>query len=318
MCFLQMVYRYNLIYVVDCDLNSTGLFYPWALLHIATGLYLAGACLAGIFILNSAFIPAFIMVSFVVVLGSAHLALNQAISPLLHDLPQNLWSEKKDQVDGQGEDTCENQTRVARMFNDAVIEEEEGEQGETEDFVEVGHANNKGTGSTMPFFLSKFRISSTLADQNEAKGSGLPYCVRRFGSWNWAQRRGVLSYFAMQCLFPDFNMDILPLGEVASEGPHPHEYRTEGSRRTYLPPELWLPKPTLWVPKDEAGISQQEVAQTKAYTPTSDIGATLDENGQIVTNFGEAPIDEARQGPSRWEAIESAAPSLLSPSALGL
>ncbi|KAH7143429.1 hypothetical protein EDB81DRAFT_689924 [Dactylonectria macrodidyma] len=317
MCFLQMVYRYNLIYVVDCDLNGTGLFYPRALLHLTTGLYLATACLAGIFFLKSAFAPMAIMVSFFILLGSVHLVLNQAITPLLHNLPQNLWSEKKDRADGQGEDTCENLSREGRDLSDAVTEEEE--EAEIDDPIEADHASNQTMRSTMPSCLSRLRIGGTLEDQKETQESSLPYCVRRFGSWDWAKHREVLSDFTMRWLCPHSNKDHLPLGEViSSEGNHADEYPTEGTRRSYLPPELWLSKPTLWIPKDQAGVSQQEVVQTKAYAPISDIGATLDEKGRIVTNFGEAPIDEAMQCQSRWEAIESAAPSFLTPAAFGL
>ncbi|KAJ3546269.1 hypothetical protein NM208_g1636 [Fusarium decemcellulare] len=315
MVFLQMIYRYNLIYVLDCDLSSTGQFYPRALLHLVTGLYLAELCLVGIFLLKSAFVPMTFIILLVVLTAFVHFELSKAINPLLHNLPQCLWYENEDPPGRQEEDMSGNSPCNARNPGDAATMEEL-EDSEGEDWAEADTENEEIV-STMPSFTSRFRFSSITAGRTQAPKSGLGNFTRSFGFCNLAKQ--LESLRNPRWLVPDVRNERLSLHEtVSSDNLQVDEYPIEGTTKGYLPPELWLPKPTLWIPRDGMGVSRQEVAQTKRYTPITDAGATLHEGGRIVTNFGEAPIDEARFGQTRWEAIESAAPSLICPSALGL
>ena len=55
MAAVRLVWRYNLIFVFDSDMDSKGLFYPHALLHLMVGLYLAEICLIGLFAIHLAF-----------------------------------------------------------------------------------------------------------------------------------------------------------------------------------------------------------------------------------------------------------------------
>ena len=41
MAFTHLVYRYNILFVFDSELDTKGLLYPQALLHIIVGLYMA-------------------------------------------------------------------------------------------------------------------------------------------------------------------------------------------------------------------------------------------------------------------------------------
>lgn len=282
MFFLQILYRYNVIYVVDCDLTSTGLFYPQALLHLLIGLYLAELCLVGIFILKSAFVPMALMILFVILTALVHLELSKAINPLLHNLPQCLWSEEKD-PSGEEENMFRDSTRNARSPGHVATVEQVGASGR-QDCVKA-HTENGEQSVVMPSFL----------------------------------RNLMKQLFGPQRSVADLRHEILSLDETVYQDPfQPYRYPTKGTTEAYLPPELWLPKPTLWIPRDGVGFSLQEIAQTKRYIPITDVGASLGENGQIVTNFRDVPIDEAKLSGTRWEAIDSAVPSLLSPSALGL
>ncbi|CAH0045234.1 unnamed protein product [Clonostachys solani] len=315
MFFLQMVYRYNVIYVVDCDLTSTGLFYPQALLHLIIGLYLAELCLIGIFILKSAFVPMAFMILFAILTALVHIELSKAIDPLLHNLPQCLWREEKDPPGGQEENMFGNSTCNARSPGHVATVEQVEESGR-EERVEA-NTDNGELSFAMLSLPSRFRFSSMKAGQTQTLESRMVCHTRISSPWNLMKQ--CHSLFGPQWSVPDLRKKILSLHEtVSSDAFQAYEYPTEGTTEAYLPPELWLPKPTLWIPQDGIGVSRQEMAQAKRYTPITDVGATLDESGQIVTNFRDAPIDEAKLSGTRWEAIESAAPSLLSPSALGL
>lgn len=75
-------------------MDSKGLFYPHALLHLTIGLYLAEICLIGLFALHLSFGPLAIMVIFFIFTGLVHVSLSDAIAPLLQNLPQTLSLEE--------------------------------------------------------------------------------------------------------------------------------------------------------------------------------------------------------------------------------
>ncbi|KAH7122152.1 hypothetical protein B0J13DRAFT_156933 [Dactylonectria estremocensis] len=95
MTFVGLIYRYNILYVFDSELDTKGLFYPRALLHIITGLYMAEICLIGLFALNSGFGPMVMMLMFFVFTGLVHITLMDAMTPLLQNLPQTLTLEEQ-------------------------------------------------------------------------------------------------------------------------------------------------------------------------------------------------------------------------------
>lgn len=108
MLFVHYVYRYSLIYVHDdSQLDTKGLVYPRALLHLMVGLYIAEICLIGLFALKKAFGPMLLMILFLGICGITHYSLSSALSPLLANLPRTLALEKElGQIaeDGDGDD----------------------------------------------------------------------------------------------------------------------------------------------------------------------------------------------------------------------
>lgn len=276
MCILQVIYRYNLIYVLASDESGTGLFYPRAWLHLATGLYLAEMCLSGLFFLKHAYVPMSFMIFFFVITIRVHYELNRAVSPLLHSLPRSLFLEK------------------AEASDDAHVGQEMSPQ-----YAEC--------------------LDNTFSQRDGSGDSGSSTNSRDLLSRAWEPAKRVFSYVHKQWLLPNLEAELRAI--YRDEPPNQvnrDEYPVEGRRSTYLPPEIWLPSPTLWLPQDEAGVSRQEVEHGSRYTPTTNIGATLRDDGRIVTDVHQAPINEARWGRWRWEAVESLVPSWLSPSALGL
>lgn len=110
MLFVSYVYRYSLIYVHDdSELDTKGLLYPRALLHLMVGLYIAEICLIGLFALKKAFGPMLLMILFFGFCAITHWSLSSALSPLLASLPQTLALEKQhgqiaEDGDGDGDD----------------------------------------------------------------------------------------------------------------------------------------------------------------------------------------------------------------------
>lgn len=87
---MYFVYKYNMIYSYDSDVDTHGLLYPHALLHLIVGLYMAEICLVGLFGLHTAFGPLILMVLFMVFTIMVHVSLNDALGPLLNNLPRTL------------------------------------------------------------------------------------------------------------------------------------------------------------------------------------------------------------------------------------
>lgn len=58
------------------------------------------------------------------------------------------------------------------------------------------------------------------------------------------------------------------------------QYTPEIQRTAYLPPSAGAQAPLLWIPQDEAGVSNQEIAQTTTIEMTN-VGSSLNEKGKV-------------------------------------
>lgn len=114
----QMVWKYNLLYVLDSDVDSKGLFYPRALIHLTIGLYLAEICLIGLLALKAAYAPLGLMVLFFIFTGLVHVSLGDAIRPLLLNLPQTLSLEEEIQEEEKAKALRETELARARLDRD--------------------------------------------------------------------------------------------------------------------------------------------------------------------------------------------------------
>lgn len=223
-----------------------------------------------------------LMMVFVVLTGLVHYGLDRAITPLLHSLPHTRFRQNRD-------DQMETRQDVQNHCPDDI---------DDTDFEEERTGNFESDGATENGFSTEFKKSS---------------------SWTLERARNFFLYFQNQWLCPVLDKETQAISEaISSQALNTQIYPVEGKRSSYLPPELWLPSPTIWIPEDEAGVSRQEVEHGSRYTPMTSSGAMVQYSGRIKVDFQRAPIDEVRWRRWRWEAIESIAPSLLSPDALGL
>jgi len=90
-----LAFRYNVLFVTDTQIDTKGLFYPRALQHILTGLYLGELYLTALFAFSLAWGPLVLQVIFLIFTLLMHLSINTALDPLLHTLPKSLVAEEE-------------------------------------------------------------------------------------------------------------------------------------------------------------------------------------------------------------------------------
>lgn len=91
---MHLVYKYNILYVFASEIDTRGLSYILAIKQLLTGLYLAQICLLGLFALRLTFGPVVMMFISITVTAVVHISLDEAVGPLLDNLPRTLSSEK--------------------------------------------------------------------------------------------------------------------------------------------------------------------------------------------------------------------------------
>lgn len=310
------------MYVLDSDMDSKGLFYPRALIHLTIGLYLAEICLIGLLALKSAFAPLALMVLFFIFTGLVHFSLSDAIAPLLLNLPQTLPLEGKIQEEEKAKALREQELAQARLDADSggagaandyydteqvfgndeeqfVQSEDDDEEGEevSEDEHEItGTRAVEGAASIGATLKEWFQHKSQQKFDAEMQKSGVNNLLDRLKFWKHDKHASDKPPgFLARWLHPEQYEDFVALRDTIPGEQFPVvEYPSDVKKRCYLAPEMWAPKPVLWIPRDEARVSRQEVAHTRKYTPISDRGAELDKKGRVVVYFEKAPMGRAR------------------------
>lgn len=108
-------------------------------MHLIVGLYLAEICMIGLFALQSAVVPVVLMVLFLIFTCLVHISINDAVSPLLYNLPRTLALQDKElSEDVEDEYTPQDTTGLPDTRSDPVggaasdyYNLEEGLPGET-------------------------------------------------------------------------------------------------------------------------------------------------------------------------------------------
>ncbi len=90
-----LAFRYNVLFVTDSQIDTKGLFYPRALQHILTGLYLGEVYLVALFVFSQSWGPVVLQVVFLLFTIFLHMSINSALDPLLHTLPKSLVVEEE-------------------------------------------------------------------------------------------------------------------------------------------------------------------------------------------------------------------------------
>jgi calcium permeable stress-gated cation channel len=87
-------FRYNLLFVNNCDIDTKGMVYPKALNHTLVGCYLSVICMIGLLAIRAAAGPIVLMVVLLVFMVLYHVSYLSAIQPLLYYLPHSLVAEE--------------------------------------------------------------------------------------------------------------------------------------------------------------------------------------------------------------------------------
>lgn len=307
MCLIYVVYRYNLMYCFESDIDTKGLLYPRALMHLIVGLYLAEICMIGLFALHEAIPQLILMVFFLIFTFLIHISINDAVSPLLFKLPRTLalhdrdLSDENDDtaaggVDGQPAfDSTASRGAACDYYNlEEGIEEELDTAHPMDETNERAIEGASGLMSSVKEWVVN-RTKSKAADvELEAEAGPLS---RVLGKLNWwlTPDRNRDPNFLMRWLHPEVYEDYDVLRRIFPADVPLTEYPDDLlANRGYWPPEMWQPNPRLWIPRDDAHVSRQEVAHTGVVQPITDRGAWLDANGKIVADMDAAPFKEPR------------------------
>lgn len=283
--FLHAVWRYNLIYVYDSEIDTRGLVYPRALMQLLLGLYFSEVCLIGLFSLRGAFIPLVLTAALLVVTGLVHHSLINALGPLLWSLPKSLTVERDQpmQTPGPGEPGYDAEDpghfgRRARRTSflsepdsDDEIQHEVGASRAVEGLDNVGETLKGGFKTAM-----KKKIDKSLPEVNVGLGS-LASFWRRWLSPQPDEK----SNWLLRWLHPEVYADYTILRRmVPTDLPEPN-YPEEVERDVYYPPSFIAKPPCLWIPRDPAGVSRQEVTHTEKVIPMTDEHVSMDEHGRL-------------------------------------
>lgn len=313
---IYTTYRYNLIFVYSSPHHgpsfvtpdTRGLLYPRALKQTLTGVYLAEICLVGLFGLRSAFGPVVMMFGLIIFTFLIHISLNDALLPLLYNLPRTLAAEEELRKAGNGPLNSENLADKNDNIEDAEPVDGAGydsdfDPGATENGVSHGEQTSRGLsipveGADRALDLTTGTVKSHL----RAKLDSSPFA-------NFIQRLDIWTYwitpdpntpnpnFILRFLHPEIFSDYHVLRErmIAETKDFPEvmyaeseavkdAFHVEGVRRS---------KPRLWIPRDEAGVSRQEIDHTSKVVEITDEGAWIDARGVLVS-------DERTKDVGKW------------------
>ncbi|KAF8245413.1 DUF221-domain-containing protein [Wilcoxina mikolae CBS 423.85] len=258
-----IVYRYNLLFVVNFRFDTGGLLFPRAINQLFTGLYVMEACLIGLFFLvrDSQNRVACAPQGIVMIVATAltvmfHITLNRAFGPLLTYLPITLEDDAviRDQEFAREQDERRRKNILGREevpgenLNDALARRERAEEG--------GDSSSGG--------IEMKRISNEKSAPDPEAG----------------QHRGDPPALA---LFQDIADDIEDLTP---------EERDQLVARAFQHPAIRAKRPVIWIPRDDLGVSDDEIRRTMKFSDKvwiSNEYASVDRKGKV--QYARSPPD---------------------------
>ncbi|KAK3116217.1 phosphate metabolism protein 7 [Teratosphaeriaceae sp. CCFEE 6253] len=138
-----------------------------------------------------------------------------------------------------------------------------------------------------------------LSTENGANGHDFNGVLDKEGNFGYARPAhpttapGKKVNFIAKWLRPDIHQDYETMRRMVPKD-IAIRYTQEEERNAFFNPAITLAAPLLWIPRDAAGISHQEVRDSRASIPITDEGAYLDDKGKIVwdSQDGRPPIYE--------------------------
>ena len=257
-----MVYRYNLLFVVNFRFDTGGLLFPRAINQLFTGLYVMEACLIGLFFLvrdsqdRVACAPQGIIMAVATGLTVLYqVVLNEAFGPLLTYLPITLEDDAaiRDREFAREQDEQRRKNLLGRQevpgenLNDALERRERAEEGAIE---MRALSNEKPSSGRQPH-----------AEPTAAKERDTPALA----------------------LFQDITDEIEDLSP---------EDRDSLVARAFQHPAIRAKRPVIWIPRDDLGVSDDEIRHTMKFSSKvwiSNEYAAVDGKGKVT--YGRSPPD---------------------------
>ena len=128
------MYRYNLLFVYDSEISTTGLSYPRALMHLLSGVYFGEVCLIGLLALKGAFGPLVLSLGFLILTVLVHVSLYRAVGPLLNALPRTLALESQEEIDTGTTQAGDTRNTNPRIPTTEMLAFDNFDFGQTNDF----------------------------------------------------------------------------------------------------------------------------------------------------------------------------------------
>lgn len=248
----------------------------------------------GLFGVQGAVGPVFMMLIFTVFTALIHISLKDALDPLLYNLPRTLAVE-----DGDPEPTSDEMSLKDNMFTEDF--DFPGEWSDNEEAqVQHGQQSTRAIegASTSLSFVTKF-LGSMIKDKVHSKVD-INGTVDKLDFWSkWiSPDPAAKANFLIKWLHPEVYSDYSVLRlTVPSDLPEP-VYEKDTERDAYFPPCVRSPAPKLWIPRDKGGVSRQEVAHSSKVISITDEGAYMDEKTNRIVIDHDAPspilIDRTR------------------------
>lgn len=290
---IYLVYKYNLTYVSNSAIDTRGLVYPRALMHLLVGLYLSIVCLIGLFVLREAYAPVALMVGLLVFTALVHISLREAVAPLLYSIPRALAMEVEELNSGMSvqypQDDFLTDIDINNSYPDFM--------DPADDFDGPVHETNGTRGGV------EGASGLMVSIRDWSTGALLKKAQETATNWGLAGPLGYLSYWmspdpsiepncVLRWLHPGIFDDFATLRRlIPNDLPDPTmTYPPDYARRAYWPPEMASPPPTVWIPRDPAGVSLQEVEHCRKVVGCTDEGAELNDKGRIEVDLQKAPF----------------------------
>ncbi|TVY36676.1 Phosphate metabolism protein [Lachnellula occidentalis] len=288
---VYITYRWNLLYVYSSERDTRGLHYPRALKQTLAGVYLAEICMIGLFGVKGAYGPLIMMFGLIIFTTLIHISLNEALGPLLYNLPRTVAAEEALRKSGN---SIFNAANLDDMHDAIDVQDSELQHtGYDSDFDPsnptdtVNHGNQASRGAGVEGVDAAMKLGTTTATSfawKKFETSPIPGLIAMFDFWTpWiSPDPNTKPNFLLKFLHPEIFADYHILRQQISDDAVPgFAYEDSVLRDAYSPPSMRKRSPRIWLPRDVAGISRQEVAHSAKVVEVTDEGAWLNEKGGV-------------------------------------
>jgi len=257
--------------------------------------------MVGLFGVKGAYVPLIMMFGLLIFTALIHISLNDALGPLLYNLPRTVAAEEALRKSGNSIFHAANLEDMHDVIEN--LDAEQQQNGYDSDFDPSDPANQVSHGEQTSRALgvegvdAAVNLTTTTATsfaRKKFEASPIPGIIAKIDFWTpWiTPDPNIKPNFLLKFLHPEVFADYHILRQQVPENAPEYVYESSMMKDAYSPPSMRKRSPRIWIPRDVAGISRQEVVHSSKVIEITDEGAWLDEKGGVSVDLeGEA---------SRW------------------